>query len=60
MIKYNLLETNSDDNKLLPSSNETIQQYGGTTVTISGIPALEARMNNSASTSVEDSTESQM
>ena len=53
MMRYNLLETEAPthyDDKTL-SSSVTTQQYGGTTVTISDIPALEARTNNSASTS---------
>ena len=56
-MRYNLLDTDSpthDDKGL--SSNVTTQQYsGGTTVTISDIPALEARTINSASSYPEGS-----
>ena len=61
MIRYNLLDKESSisrDDKMLPS-NITTQHYSGTTVTISDIPALQARIN-SPTISTEESTESQM
>ena len=62
MVRYNLLETGSlnDDHVLPTDCNVTTQQYSGTTVTISGIPGLEARTNYSAPSSVEKSTKTQM
>ena len=64
MMRYNLLDTQppiSYDNPLPTNCNVTIQDYGGSTVTISGIPALEARINNSVpnGNGVEESTKSQ-
>lgn len=66
MIRYNLLDKESSiscDDKVLPST----QHYSGTTVTISDIPALQARINNSdpisteeSMVSTEESMESQM
>ena len=56
-MRYNLLDTEElthcDDKTM--SSSVTTQQYGGTTVTISDIPALEARTNNNTSSCPEDS-----
>lgn len=65
MMRYNLLNTESPisyDNKQLPigtNGDVTIQDHSGTTVTISSIPALEARIHNSVP-SVEESTISQI
>lgn len=67
MKRYNLLNTESpisydNDNKQLPigtNGDVTVQDHSGTTVTISSIPALEARIHNSVP-SVEESTISQM
>lgn len=54
MMRYNLLETESPlscDDK----PDVTSQQYSGTTVTISGIPALEARLSNNTSSCTKGS-----
>lgn len=64
MIRHNLLDTklpptNHDDDKPYASDTITTQQYSGTTVTISVIPALEARINN-ATGCIEEHKESQM
>ena len=66
MMRYNLLDTElptDNDDKPLPidtNGDVTIQDYSGTTctVTICGIPALEARICNSVP-SVEESTKCQ-
>ena len=67
MMRYNLLDTepplSANDDKPLPvrtNGDVTVQDYSGTTVTISGIPALEARIHNSVPSGVEKSTKRQM
>ena len=67
MMRYNLLDTepplsSANDDKPIPvrTNGVTVQDYSGTTVTISGIPALEARIHNSVPSGIEKSTKRQM
>lgn len=65
MMRYDLLDMESPIHASYDKqdlSSNTTQHYSGTTVTISRIPALEARTTktNSASNLVEESADSQM